>query len=53
MSVLPAWKNAPSAGVDAFAAASVRLWEEITGRDSVSWTGRMADAARQWHAHRA
>lgn len=52
VSVLPAWQAAPTAGVDVFAAASVRLWEEISVRDSVSWTGRMAGAARLWLEYR-
>ncbi|WP_336214502.1 hypothetical protein [Nonomuraea sp. LPB2021202275-12-8] len=49
---LPAWREAPEEGVDVFAAASVRLWEEIADRDSVSWTGRMAGAAREWDTYR-
>ncbi len=53
VSELPAWQDAPVAGLDAFAAASVRLWTEIADRDAVSWTERMADAAQQWASYRS
>ncbi|MDF2707503.1 MAG: hypothetical protein K0R62_3155 [Nonomuraea muscovyensis] len=49
---LPAWIHAPTTSVDVFAAASVRMWEEIANRDSVPWTEGMACAARDWHKHR-
>ncbi len=52
MSGLPAWRLAPVDAVHAFAAASVRLWREIDGAASMSWTARMAEAAREWVTYR-
>jgi len=45
---VPAWLAAPTAGIDAFAAASVRLWTEIAENDPQPWKRDMATAARRW-----
>ncbi|MCY0938529.1 aminoglycoside phosphotransferase [Streptomyces sp. H34-S4] len=49
---VPVWNTAPKDSVDAFAKATVRLWEEITQDDPEPWTLDMLAAARQWQAHR-
>jgi hypothetical protein len=46
------WVNAPRHGVDAFALASARLYEEIAREDPQPWKGQLARAARQWAIHR-
>lgn len=51
-STLPAWNEAPGVAVDAFAAASARLWQEIAGADPDPWTQRMEAAAEAWARHR-
>lgn len=43
-----AWATAPPAGLDLFARANVRLWDEIAGNNPQDWTQRMATAARTW-----
>lgn len=52
VSPLPAWSDAPSEALAAFALASVKLWGEIAGRDQSSWTKAMELAALEWAAHR-
>lgn len=49
---VPAWRAAPAAGIDAFAAANARLWAKTAGPEPDAFTARLADAARRWHAHR-
>ncbi|GII97357.1 hypothetical protein [Sinosporangium siamense] len=49
---LPAWKSAPSEGVEVFARANVRVWEEIRSNDSSPWIKAMAHAAGAWAKHR-
>jgi len=49
---LPAFQAADSAHVDLFAAANVRLWDEITQLSISGWTGKMAQAAHAWAAYR-
>lgn len=49
---IPAWHTAPAAAVNAFAAATVSVWEEITDGDPEPWTLDMLTAARRWAAHR-
>jgi hypothetical protein len=49
---LPAFTTADPAHVDIFARVSVRLWEEIAQESRSDWTGKMAEAARSWAAHR-
>ncbi|MGP9021182.1 aminoglycoside phosphotransferase [Streptomyces sp. BR1] len=53
VSQVPGWSTAPPAAVDAFAAASSSLWDEIAGNASDGWTSRQRSAARQWCDHRA
>ncbi|MFG1709262.1 hypothetical protein ACFLIM_39330 [Nonomuraea sp. M3C6] len=52
VSGLPAWEGAPVEGLDVFSAASVRLWQEIEGAASTSWTAGMAEAACMWQTYR-
>jgi hypothetical protein len=51
---LPAFAAADPAHIDLFAAANVRLWNEIEQADAGarSWTVTMAQAAREWSAYR-
>lgn len=49
---LPAFKNADPAHIDLFAAANVRLWEEITQSSMSTWTKTVAQAAQSWSAYR-
>ncbi|MGW5676380.1 aminoglycoside phosphotransferase [Streptomyces sp. NPDC003860] len=49
---VPAWRSAPSMGVDAFAVANANLWEEIGGEDPDPWTARLVNASARWAAHR-
>ncbi|MFI9047285.1 aminoglycoside phosphotransferase [Streptomyces sp. NPDC053427] len=49
---VPAWRTAPAEGVNAFAAATVSVWEQITDGDPEPWTLDMLMAARRWAAHR-
>ncbi|MCJ1677584.1 aminoglycoside phosphotransferase [Streptomyces sp. APSN-46.1] len=49
---VPAWTSAPRPAVDAFAAATVSVWEEITQHDPEPWTLDMLTAARTWHNSR-
>ena len=49
---LPAFHDADPAHIDLFAAANVRLWEEIAQSSTSAWTKTMAEAARSWSAYR-
>jgi hypothetical protein len=49
---LPAFRAADPAHVDLFAAANVRLWDEIAQPGTSAWTGKMAQAAHAWAAYR-
>lgn len=48
----PAWSSAPERGVEVFAWANVRLWDEIAGNDPAPWVERMACAAHEWLEYR-
>ena len=48
-----AWKAAPDAGVDAFAAANAHLWTAIAGPQPDAFTKPIVNAARLWHRHRS
>ena len=49
---LPAFQAADPAHVDLFAAANVRLWDEIAQASTSTWTKKMAQAARAWLSYR-
>jgi hypothetical protein len=49
---LPAFQAADPAHVDLFAAANVRLWDEIARSSTSAWTRDMAQAAHMWFAFR-
>jgi hypothetical protein len=49
---LPAFQAADPAHIDLFAAANVRLWDEIAQLGSSDWTTKMAQAAKSWTAYR-
>jgi hypothetical protein len=49
---LPAFQGADPAHVDLFAAANVRLWDEIAQSSTSPWTKDMAHAAHAWFAFR-
>jgi len=49
---LPAFQAADPALVDLFAAANVRLWNEIAKSSTSAWTTDMAQAAHAWSAFR-
>jgi len=49
---LPAFQGADPAHIDLFAAANVRLWDEIAQSSTSAWTGKMAQAATSWAAYR-
>jgi hypothetical protein len=49
---LPAFRAADPAHIDLFAAANVRLWDEITQSNTSAWTTKMAQAAKSWAACR-
>ncbi|MGD0244066.1 MAG: hypothetical protein ABSB59_27620 [Streptosporangiaceae bacterium] len=40
------------AHIDLFAAANVRLWDEIAQSSTSDWTTKMAQAAKSWAACR-
>ena len=44
---LPAFKNADPAHIDLFAAANVRLWEEVAQSSTGSWTKNVQLASEQ------
>jgi hypothetical protein len=48
----PAWRAAPHLAVDAFAAATARLWAETGGAQPDPWTERLVDASSCWHDFR-
>ncbi|MFI0961360.1 aminoglycoside phosphotransferase [Streptomyces sp. NPDC021080] len=48
----PAWKLAPSLGLDALARAQQRLWDSIAGQSPDEWAQPMQAAARVWNMHR-
>lgn len=45
---LPAFQAVDPAHIDLFAAANVRLWEEIAQSNETAWTVKMAHAAHAW-----
>ncbi|MDI3385456.1 aminoglycoside phosphotransferase [Streptomyces sp. B-S-A8] len=49
---IPAFRTAPSVGVNAFASANEQLWSGIAADDPDPWTQRVHAAAKQWTAHR-
>ncbi|WP_143082142.1 aminoglycoside phosphotransferase [Nonomuraea wenchangensis] len=49
---LPAWKEAPTKGLDAFFTASINMWREIAEADSAQWKAAMLKAAQDWHNYR-
>jgi hypothetical protein len=49
---LPAFQAADPAQVDLFAAANVRLWDEVAQSSTSAWTRDMAQAAHVWFAFR-
>ena len=49
---LPAFQAADPAHVDLFAAANVRLWDEIARASTSAWTAKMAQAVEAWAAYR-
>jgi len=49
---LPAFQSADPAHIDLFAAANVRLWDEIANASTSAWTTKMAQAAKSWAACR-
>ncbi|WP_105971972.1 phosphotransferase family protein [Streptomyces geranii] len=50
---IPAFREAPEAGLDAFAAANESVWAEIADESPNSWTHSVHTAAKSWGAHRA
>ena len=46
------WQHASDKGLDAFAAANVRLWAEIAGPQPDTFTAPLMAAARRWHDYR-
>ena len=49
---MAAFRAADPTHIDLFAAANVRLWDEITQSSTSAWTAKMAQAARSWAAYR-
>ena len=49
---LPAFQASDPAHIDLFAAANVRLWDEIAQASTSDWTTKMAQAAKSWAAYR-
>jgi hypothetical protein len=49
---LPAFQAADPAHIDLFAAANVRLLDEIAQPCTSAWTVKMAQAAHTWAAYR-
>jgi hypothetical protein len=47
-----AWRRANTAAVDAFAVATVRMYERFEERDPAPWRKAMTSAARAWAGHR-
>jgi hypothetical protein len=50
---IPAWHQARAAGIDAFAAASARVWSEIGGDEPDSFAKPLVQAAKRWDRYRA
>lgn len=46
------WSPTPEKDIDAFAAASARVWGEIAQADSQPWKLRLAAVAEQWRRYR-
>ncbi|MDI3424118.1 aminoglycoside phosphotransferase [Streptomyces luteolus] len=49
---IPAFRTAPTIGLNAFASANEQLWAGIAADDPDPWTQRVHAAAKQWTAHR-
>ena len=49
---LPAFTQADPTHIDFFAAANVRLWDEIVQQGPTAWTKEMARAAHDWATYR-
>ncbi|MEU6230107.1 aminoglycoside phosphotransferase [Streptomyces sp. NPDC047042] len=49
---VPAFREAPETGLDAFAAANESLWSEIAEESPNPWTHNVHKAAKAWAAHR-
>ncbi|MFI8320711.1 hypothetical protein [Streptomyces sp. NPDC085529] len=49
---VPSWSTAPTEAVNAFAAATVSVWKEISDGNPEPWTLDMLSAARRWADHR-
>lgn len=49
---VPAFASADPSHIDLFAAANVRLWDEIVQQGPATWTKQMAEAAHDWFAYR-
>ena len=49
---LPAFTDANPAHIDLFAAANVRLWDEVAQLSTSAWTVKMAQVAQSWSAYR-
>ena len=49
---LSAFLAAHPAHIDLFAAANVRLWDEIAQASTSDWTAKMAQAAEAWAVYR-
>jgi hypothetical protein len=47
------WGPTPEKDIDAFAAASARLWTEIAQADPQPWKKRLATVAEQWLTYRS
>jgi hypothetical protein len=47
------WGQAPACAIDAFAAASARLFAEIAGDDPQPWKQQLAGSANRWMTYRA
>jgi hypothetical protein len=48
-----AWQQAPHQGINAFAAANLRLWERIAGPQPDTFSAPMLSAASLWRQHRS
>ena len=48
----PSWNPTPTEYVDAFAAASARVWKEIAKADPQPWKTHLAAAAEPWMRYR-
>ncbi|WP_327696868.1 phosphotransferase family protein [Streptomyces sp. NBC_00459] len=51
-SLIPAFREAPEAGLNAFAAANESVWTQIAEESPNSWTHGACTAAKLWAAHR-